>query len=593
MTAEAHEKPKTPEEQARTDLAGVLSDPWRALHAFGVLVDQETDTPMRYDATRLTQDAQATVLGYMADPPRVVRETVPDPDDDEETVPERGETRFLVALKPRQSGLSTVAELAAYVRTAYTPGWEHDCIADTKGTAEYLHGRVHLTHGYWPEAIRTPTISTQERNQLTFQPNQGGFMRVLSAERENVGIGLSPSSLHGSEMPFWADAGKTWNYLAPAIRNRKNALVVLESTPAPAGAPSVGWWRARCQTAKAGDGRWIYAFFPFWDGKLNRRPWKPGSVPDTEELRLLDKYGPAGLTLNHLAFRREVMADDPDVRRNPDLFGVFYPFDDLTCWSGAVSGAFPVHALRRHEAHAAREWRGPYMEFEAPKPDAVYAIGVDPVGFAARDHASFQVLEVWDGEWRQVACYADHTRDPAEFVAALLRTAERYNKPVIVVENNGVGTATLTLLKEAQYPNLYYDRPGYPGIAASGPANARAIAWTTDALLDTLVLHDKDTVAQLQSYRQDKIIEADLRLSLIRGGKPGRNRRDRHHWDKVSALMLAVVGARRLPRRYRRVEPEAQPERPPGVYTAAEWAQIPNMGETRGPARKLLTVRRR
>lgn len=591
MTDEAPGKPKTPEEQARMDLAGVLSDPWRALHAFGVLVDQETDTPMRYDAQRLTVDAQATVLGYLADPPRVVRPTEPD-DLEDGAVAEAGETRFLVALKPRQSGLSTTAELGAYVKTAYTPGWEHDCIADTRSMAEYLHGRVHLTHGHWPEALRTPTISTQERNQLTFQPSQGGFMRVLSAERENVGIGLSPSSLHGSELPFWADAAKTWNYLAPSIRNRKNALVVLESTPAPAGAPSVEWWQARCQTAKAGDGRWLYAFFPFWDGKLNRRPWRPGSVPDTEELRLLEKYGPLGLTLNHLAFRREVMSDDPEVRRNPDLFGVFYPFDDLTCWSGAVAGAFPVHSLRKHENNASFDWRGPYMEFEPPKEGAVYAIGVDPVGFAARDHASFQVLEVWDDEWRQVACYADHTRDPAEFVAALLRAAERYNKPIIVVENNGVGTATLTLLREANYPNLYHDKPGYPGIAASGPANARAIAWTTDALLDTLVLNDRDTVSQLQSYRQDKVIEADERLTLIRGGKLGRNRRSRHHWDKVSALMLAVVGARRLPRRYRVAEKPPEPERPLGLYTAAEWATIPNMGEGRASPKKLLVVRR-
>ena len=32
-------------------------------------------------------------------------------------------------------------------------------------------------------------------------------------------------------------------------------------------------------------------------------------------------------------------------------------------------------------------------------------------------------------------------------------------------------------------------------------------------------------------------------------GSASRRRRDRHHWDKVSALIMGIVGARALPRR--------------------------------------------
>ena len=72
--------------------------------------------------------------------------------------------------------------------------------------------------------------------------------------------------------------------------------------------------------------------------------------------------------------------------------------------------------------------------------------------------------------------------------------------------------------------------------------------------MDYLVLHDEDTVGQLGSYREDKSTERSAASELLGAHGRGR-RRDRHHWDKVSALQLSCAMARHAPRRFRGDKP--------------------------------------
>ena len=192
-----------------------------------------------------------------------------------------------------------------------------------------------------------------------------------------------------------------------------------------------------------------------------------------------------------------------------------------------------------------RPWTPPYVEYAPPRPNSLYVMGVDPCGHAARDHAAFQVLEVSDGEWRQVAVYADHS-EPLAFTKEVMTTAERYNEALVVVESNGVGQSILALLRNWKYRRIYYEGVRRPGLTSTAQSLDRMTAILIDSLLDELVLHDEDTVEQLQSYRHDKRMEESAHAELIRGD-PSTRRRERHHWDKISALMMATAGARTMP----------------------------------------------
>ena len=509
-----------------------LGDPSISLQAYAKIIDQKTGQEHTFDPFAITHKLQATLLSYYANPPQT----------------EMGQSKWLTLLGYRQGGKSLTSELCGYVKAAYTPGHDHVCIADNKDRAEYLHRRVHLTHSRWPEIVRASTVPNREVRQMTF--DHGGKMRVLSGESGAVGIGQSPDSFHGSELPYWRNAGHQFSMIYPSMINRDHSQVVLESTPSPMHEPSAEWWRDQCRDAKSGLGRWVYAFFPFWDGKLNARPWPDTAALNTEEIRLLDKYGRYGLKKENLAFRRLMLETDAEIRKNPDLFRVYYPFDDVTCWIASIGSVFHAELLRKHQESELTAWKAPYMEYEQPEGGAVYVMGADPAGYAARDHAAFQVLKVYDGEWTQVATFGGIT-DPVLFAKKIYEVGKKYNNALVAVESNGVGVATLALLQDMDYPNLYFDKPYKPGVAATAKSIARMLSYLQDALRDELILHDEDTVGQLGSYRQDKRTERSEAAELLHSGKPGR-RRERHHWDKISALQIACLAARYAPRRYKK-----------------------------------------
>ena len=510
-----------------------LSDPALSLRLFGRVQDIVTGSDVAYDPGVMTRTLQQTVLAYCSDPPRN----------------QYGQTMFMLALKFRQAGVSTEVDSCGYVKAAYQPNQDVITIADTRERAQYLHGRVHALHRAWPEQIRSETIPNREARQLTF--TNGSKIRTMASDGSGVGIGLTPSFLHLSELPWWTDLGGVMSYLRPALEQRANVIVVAETTPAPSYEPSAEYTRLMARDARLGKGRWLYCFAPYWDGHLNARPWPKEWRPDNEELKLLEAYGHLGLKLENLAFRR-LMLEDPEFRRDPSLFDVFYPSNDTDCWGKGSIGVIPSHALRKHERPDLVRTTEAYAEFEPPEPDAMYVIGVDPVGFAARDHGAFQVLKVYDGEWTQVARYAAHTAPP-ELEAIIRQTAVRYNNARVVVESNGVGQAIISLLKVAGYPHVYSEAPGRPGVASTGHNADRHLGWLIDALMDDLVLNDAETVSQLQEYRNDKRIEESATTEQIRH-ETNKRRRDRHHWDLVSALVMAVIGARTMPRRTKRVK---------------------------------------
>lgn len=508
-----------------------LRDPTISLPAYAKIIDQKTGREIRYDPYAITDKLQATVVGYYSNPP----------------ITDMGQVKWLNLLGYRQGGKSLTAEACGYVKAAYTPGCDHVCIADTKDRAEYLHRRVHLIHQNWPDVVRAPTVPNREVRQLSFQ--HGGKMRILSGESGAVGIGQSPDSFHGSELPWWRAAGSQFSMIYPSMINRDHAQVLLEATPAPMSMPSTEWWRDQCRDSKLGLGRWIYAFFPFWDGRLNARPWPKNSKLTDEEIGLLNRYKHLGLRKENLAFRRLMIETDAEIRRHPDLFKVYYPFDDVSCWVATEGSVFRADVLKRHQEAELVSWKGPYMEYEKPQAGAVYVIGADPAGYAARDHAAFHVFKVYADRWTQVACFGD-TTDPVDFAKRLNAVGRRYNNALVGVESNGVGVATLALLEEMNYPNLYYEKAYKPGIASTVKSVPQMLSYLQDALMDYMVLNDEDTVGQLGSYREDKSTEQSTSSELLGSATKGK-RRDRHHWDKVSALQLACVVARAAPRRYR------------------------------------------
>ena len=512
-----------------------LRDPRISLPANAKIIGQKLSDTVQYNPLEITHQLQSTILHYVAEPPKDAY----------------GANKWMVLLGYRQGGKSLAAELAFYPLSMYTPGYDHVCMADKRERADYLHSRVHFTHEHWPLELRNATESNREVRQITFDKTVGGKMRTLTADGLNEGIGMSPDSFHGSEVPFWPDAGGVMNRIIPSMINRENSRVIMESTSAPGMTESVAFFKDIYTDGCNGRGRWLSVFFPFWDGVLNSRPWR-GERMTNEELDLLHRHSKDGLREENLIFRRYIMETDPEIRRYPELFQVFYPFDDISCWYSRANAIIPHLILQKQIDNATVPWQEElgFIEIEPPEPGAIYACGVDPAGFGMRDHASFQIVKVYDDEIKQVYEYAK-TTDPLSFARDLVVQLRRYNNAYVAIENNGVGAGTIVHLQEIEYPNLLHADKSTIGFNSNGPNNERYLRYLIDALMDTLVIKSKDLLSQMLSYKNDKRTERSALAELLTGDATGGNRRARHHWDKVSALIYAIVASRFVPTRYR------------------------------------------
>lgn len=524
-----------------------LLDPRYSLPSYGVVGDMFTQRPIPYDPNRVTYNMTQDILDYIAEPP-VDNSFIPDgiPDELKADLEELGGfTLWMTVLAGRQVSKSTTTEYGCYPKAAYSPGWDHVCIADTKSRAVYLHGRTHLLHRNW-RGPKAKTVPHKERRQLTFE--HGGGLRTLSAEDENVGIGQSPDSFHLSECGFWPDFDGTMFLIYPSLDNRVRCIVIFECTPWMSG----GDWHKHWVAAKRREGRHFGKFYPFWDGIMNRRRWEPSWTMTNEEVALMEKYGSGGLTLEHLAFRRYKMDTDKKIRRNPELFKTFYPFDDLECWATSSLSSIPMHALLKasNRTPIMVDWDPkaiPWHVFKDPRPSGRYVIGVDPCGNTGRDHGAFVVLEVWKDHWEVVYSYSAHTGQ-IEFTDKLLEVAKKYNKAKIVIERNGEGSAIAALMVDRGYTHFMSDQENSYGIHVASQGGKyswpRIHSHLIDALLDCLVIPDIFLFEQLQTYRRDKELEESWKAEVLRGGEPSKNRRPKSHWDLASALKMAVEGAR-------------------------------------------------
>lgn len=535
--------------------------------ATATLLDQTTGEVIPYDIDRVAPYLQSQLLDYY---------TIGKKDDE-------GYNKWMVVLGSRQCGKSWTSAIATAYHIAANPGTNGAIVADTKERAETLFQNIITNHAGIPEGLQPLTIPNRESRQITYSTPDGLLSKVktLSAEG-NVGIGRAPDALHLSELPFMGNAAKMWNQILPSIVNRKEARLIMESTPAPTTYSSAEWYKDICLSAKQGQGRFEFVFSPFFASLLCERRWDPQWSLTPEEHRLLSKHGnPSGLesdpgnwrylTLENLAFRRTIMENDAEVRRYPELFAVFYPSDTVSCWGVVGGGAIPKHVLQKHVDSDLTPWRpnAGYQEYKPPETGAQYVLGADPAGMGGGDQASFHVLEVWGDRWEQVATFASNEHDPLSVALLIAKTAKRYNDAVVIVENNGAGLATLLPLQEAtrsegnvirgervHVKNLYYSQLAgradtRPGIPATAKSKGEALAYLIDALMDTLILHDELTVDQLQSYKRDAEVAQSDKWSALNPGETMRNRREKHHWDRVSALGWAVYAARRAPQRYR------------------------------------------
>lgn len=179
--------------------------------------------------------------------------------------------------------------------------------------------------------------------------------------------------------------------------------------------------------------------------------------------------------------------------------------------------------------------------FEYPKSRHRYVITVDCSEGIGQDYNAFQVIDVTEKPYKQVARFYHNRMTIVSMPNIVFSAARKYNDAFVFIElNNGLGEqVATTLYYELEYENIFMSTKGSRGRSQKlttdlGPTTQLGIKTTNSIKLkgganlkdmvenDSLILQDFDTLAELanfirkgNTYQAEEGLHDDLAMCLV------------------------------------------------------------------------------
>lgn len=452
----------------------------------------------------------------------------------ERQINENGRVRVIV-LKARQMGISTVIEGIIFCLSILFQDFQSLVISHEKESSEHI---LTMTKRYWDTYPfkRFHTEKYAGRKQLSWADTRSN---ITIGTARNAGTGRSRTlhAVHASEVAKWdRSPEELMTGLLPSIPGFGLTCIFYEST-----ANGIGnFFHNTWVQAEERDSEFIPMFFPWWEEPEYTSAYLP---PDQKakfsELSVLDdeekKLRSMGISDQRLLWRRWAIVNL--AHGDVDEFKQEYPATAHEAFLATGRNVFKLDNLLAHylpmtpdvgklrragnKVEFVKDSRGPLKVYRHPSPDrnwGVYQIGADPTHTTVGDMACAQVINRRTLE--QAATYSGHL-DTREFGKQLILLGEYYNTAQIAAEKQGPGYATIGVLTEAGYPNIYTTdtnrvdkQPGIPGDVMGWSTNAQtkpmAISHVVARLAERLVqvgntqygliLHDEETYREMRDY---------------------------------------------------------------------------------------------
>jgi hypothetical protein len=460
----------------------------------------------------------------------------------------------IIVLKGRQIGISTCTEATLFNWTFIHPGTRSLVIAHETKAAQHLFDMTKLMWEEWPfNPLYTEKHNTVK--SLSWVETRSS-MSVATAKNAGSGRSFTYHAVHCSECAFWEDPERLMVGLNQSVPYKHGTIVVLEST-----ANGVGnWYHEEWQRATHGESQYVPMFFPWFmheDYSFPTTTLKEHELLKEErELYSEGVYFNGNrfrLTLGQLAWRRHTIMND--CLGDTEMFHQEYPCTPNEAFLSTGRNVFPLERLDEHTIPDAgirgmlindngtirfvRDASGPLTIFKAPGRDPIkskYVVGGDPTKTTYGDKACIQVLNRFTFE--QVAVFHQHL-DAVPFAHEIMKLGYYYNTALVNTEIEGPGYATIGVLLDNGYPDIWQHRwgdkaPGKISGSYGWSTNYQRKHWAIEKvkfLLSQrggLTIHDHLTHDQMENF------------IYLDNGEMGPAS-DRLNDDAVMALSIAVV----------------------------------------------------
>lgn len=422
----------------------------------------------------------------------------------------------IIVLKGRQIGISTASEGVLFNWTFIHPGTRSLVIAHETRAAQHLFDMTKLMWEEWP--FRDAYHEKHNTQKTLSWLETRSSMSVATARNAGSGRSFTYHAVHCSECAFWEEPERLMVGLNQSVPYKHGTVVILEST-----ANGVGnWFHEEWLRAKHGESQYSPLFFPWWRHE-------DYSFPDTVitprdytkvEREIAEEYN---LTPGQIAWRRHTIKNA--CLDDENQFKQEFPCSESEAFLSTGTNVFPLEKLddcyepkrgvtgtlvnNNGRIEFVKDATGPLTLYNYPGTSAKskYVIAGDPSRTVYGDGACIQVLNRYTFE--QVAVWHGHV-DPVMFAHKLMEVGYYFNTALLNVEIEGPGYATIGVVQDHAYPNVWQYRwpdkqPGKLSTSFGWSTNYQRKHWAIAQVIWLLgqkapTIHDERTYDQMSTY---------------------------------------------------------------------------------------------
>ena len=408
------------------------------------------------------------------------------------------DTRRLLLATSRQIGKTSIATVIVLHYTLFNEHKNVFLLANKADTALEILSRIQLAYEHLPNWLKS---GVKEWNKSSVEFANGCKIKAAATSSDNI-RGQSANLIYIDEAAFvqgWTDFSAS---VLPTISSGKKSKLIFTSTP-----NGLNHFYDYYNGAKKGTNG-----FKLIEVKWNEVPGRDAQwKQDTLE------------TINH------------DEQR----FAQEYEVEFLGSSGTLISGSKLKQIFKDIEEPLYQNEHG-FKVWETAKPGRIYSVTVDVSRGKGLDYSAFQVIDITEAPYTQVATFRNNLITPADYANFLHSISKGYNEAYVLIEVNDIGGQVADILAlDYGYENIIYtESAGAKGrrVATGFGGNTidRGIRTTktTKSLgcsmlkllveQDTLKLKCADTINELSvfskskdSYEAEQGFNDDLSMGLV------------------------------------------------------------------------------
>ena len=394
--------------------------------------------------------------------------------------------RFTIVLACRQSGksISSVAYLLWFA--IFNPEKTVAILANKGATAGEMLARITLMLENLPFFLQ-PGCRALNKRSIDFSNNS----RIISAATSGSSIrGLSINLLYLDEFAFVERAAEFYASTYPVISSGKDTKVIITSTANGIGNVYHKIWEGAVQG--------VNEYSPFrvdwWDVPGRDEDWKEETIKNTSQLQFDQEFG-----------------------------NTFFGTGDTLINADTLLNLKAIPPSRTLEDNSL------YIYQDTIK-DHSYVMTVDVSKGRGQDFSTFNVIDISERPFKQVAVYRNNIISPILFPNIIYKYAKVYNDAYVVIEANDQGAVVCNgLYYDFEYENMHIEsaiKANALGIEMNRKVKRLGCSAIKDILeTNKVLIVDENTIMEIstfvakgQSYEASEGNHDDLMMNLVMFG---------------------------------------------------------------------------